>query len=1011
MEFQQEELNEILNIFQQESSEIIASMDSKLLLLERDNNPDLAIQLFRDAHSLKGSARMLGFNHIQNIAHKIEDIISLIKENKIKITSDITEVISECLGFIMLLINNTVSQKEEYISPEESSYLQKLEDATKKALEDFERGGKPEYSEEEKKFLSKFYQVEKIIIKILYIISNVRLNKKYEEIFKIEKLINYFCELISDINDNNILNFLNLAKDVKDSVDKFKNSSDKELNFLDLNKSITSFISAISDYANKKNIKKIDYYEEVENKIKREQKTLKEENKISEAVIVENEAYRGIIEKLPLLEINCDFYNEVSEFINKLLQEETNKEKKDIILNIKKTIQAYKTKNSTLPQDVSNGIKEIIKTLKEPFEEQKIKEAFVKSDIIRTMSEFKQKEHHIDEHIKEFSQKDILRDITNTEIKTLKVDSIKLDNLVGQIEELIVSKIKTNEQLVLAKQINNDLIEWQKNFIKMDYYIKYFDKKYLSNPLVQNDIDYRKIISYNKQLSTLTEQHSEKIAQLIKEMGNLFKQLQESEAKLNSTTNEVETMVKNMRVLPLSTIFQLFPRMVHNIAKEKNKKIDLIINGSDVTADKTIIEELKIPLMHIIRNSIDHGIEDVATRRSLGKNPIGRIEINATYQDNKVIVDVKDNGRGLDIEKIKEKAIEKKLLTPEEISVINEEELINLIFYPGFSTEDFVTELSGRGLGLDIVNTKINQLQGRVDVFSQMNKGTVVRITLPAAIATKKVFIIQEGGQLYAIETSVIKNIARINSDDIFRKDSNNYFIYNNCAIPIYTLSQVLNLESDYRGKTKFTLAIIETDNTLVGLVVEKLISDQEIVHKKLAPPLYRIKYISGVTTLASGDACLVLNIGDIINTINSKKILARISLKNNISKPQDNSKYRILIVDDSYTTRILQKNILSNRGYDVHSASEPKSALEQIKQTKFDLIITDIEMPNMNGFEFISKLRQMEDYEKVPIVVISSEPKENHLEESEKAKIAAYIEKSSFKQEDLINLVEKYLN
>ena len=164
MEFQQEELNEILNIFQQESSEIIASMDSKLLLLERGNNPDLAIQLFRDAHSLKGSARMLGFNHIQNIAHKIEDIISLIKENKIKITSDITEVISECLGFIMMLINNTVSQKEEYISPEENSYLQKLENATKKALDDFKRGGKPEYSEVEKKFLSTFYQVERIVI-------------------------------------------------------------------------------------------------------------------------------------------------------------------------------------------------------------------------------------------------------------------------------------------------------------------------------------------------------------------------------------------------------------------------------------------------------------------------------------------------------------------------------------------------------------------------------------------------------------------------------------------------------------------------------------------------------------------------------------------------------------------------------------------------------------------------------------------------------------------------------
>lgn len=1011
MEFQKEELNEILNIFQQESAEIISSMDGKLLLLEQgEYNSDIAIQLFRDAHSLKGSARMLGFNHIQNIAHKIEDVISLIKENKIKATSNITQVISDCLEFVMVLINKTVEIKQEFVSPDTELYIEKLETASKEALEEFNNVEKPKATQEEEKFISQFDKIEKIIIEVLYIVSCVRLNKNYKDIFKIEELINNFNFIIEEIEDEEISSFKNLAQNILNSVDKFKNFDNKELSFLEVNLNVNCLIEAIINYTNKKQIKRADYYEIVEDKIQKDKKENCSKKTID--TVVENQKIKEVLEKMPLLESNFEFFNETIELVNSSIKEEINKEKKEVLLNIKKILETYRTKNSSLPHDVCFGMVEILKALIKKPDSKKIKEIYVKSDIIKTMAEFKQKPHaHLEEHHKEISQRDFLKDFTNTEIKTLKVDSIKLDNLVGQIEELIVSKIKTNEQLTLAKQINNDLVEWQKNFIKMNYYIKYFDKKYLSNPLMQDEIDYRKIISFNKQLSALTDQHNEKIIHLIKEMSNLYKQLQESEAKLNTTTNEVETMVKNMRVLPLSTIFQLFPRMVHNIAKEKNKKIDLIINGSDVTADKTIIEELKIPLMHIIRNSIDHGIEDVATRKSLGKNPIGRIEINASYQDSKVIVDVKDNGRGLDIEKIKAKAIEKQLLTPEEISVINEEELINLIFYPGFSTEDFVTELSGRGLGLDIVNNKINELQGRVDVFSQINQGTVVRITLPAAIATKKVFIIQESKQLYAIETSVIKTIARINSDDIFRKDNNNYFVYNNNAIPIYTLSQILNLENDYRDKTKFTLAIIETDNVTVGIIIEKLISDQEIVHKKLAPPLYRIKFISGVTTLASGEACLVLNTGDIISTINSKKIMARISLKNNMEKPQDNSKYKILVVDDSYTTRILQKNILSNCGYDVHTASEPLSAFDKLSHNNFDIIISDVEMPNMNGFEFIEKLRKLPKFENIPILVVSSEPKENHLKEIEKTKIAAYIEKNSFKQDDLIKIVEKYLN
>lgn len=1003
MEFQKDELNEILNIFQQESAEIISSMDSKLLTLESDNkNKELIMLLFRDAHSLKGSARMLGYNDIQNIAHKIEDVISLAKEDKLLITPNIADAISESLEFILDLINKTVEQKEEYKSPQVDSFIKKLENI---ALDPEFRLVKEKIAleESEETFLSCFDKIEEYIIDVLSIVSFARQNNDYNNIYTIKQKTDELVSSIGNIRGNSEIDSVkNSINNINNSIDAFCNSSNQQFSFLELNKNITTFIEQISNWADSKNIQRKDYYEVVDKKIS----DLKE-NSVS---IDFSDSSDFILQKLPLMELNCDFYPEVIETVDSAITSADSASAKKLYSIIKEIVETFNSKKLALSHDISQGIADALSTLKFK-DEPSIVEAIDKIDVIKTLAKFqysevpkKTKQAHV-----ETSQKDILNSITNTEIKTLRVDSIKLDNLVGQIGELIVSKIKTNEQLSLAKKINNDLHEWQKNFAKMSYYIKYFDKKYLS----QNEefVDYRKISAYNKQLSTLADSHSEKISSLIKEMDNLFRQIQESETKLNSTTNEIETMVKNMRILPLSTIFQLFPRMVHNIARDKNKKIDLIIEGADITADKTIIEEIKIPLMHIIRNSIDHGIEDIETRKALGKSPVGRIEIIANYVDAKVIIDVKDDGRGLDIEKIKAKALEKKLLTKDEIDAISDDELTNLIFYPGFSTENFVTELSGRGLGLDIVNNKINQLQGRIDIFSRLNRGTVVRIVLPATVATKKVFIIEEQDQLWAIETSVIKTIVRINSDEIFEKDSNNYYIYNGEAIAVYTLSQVLNFENVPRETNKYTLMIIETDNNAVGIIVEKLVSDQEIVHKKLAPPLYKVKNISGITTLANGEACLILNVSDIISTINSTKIGTKIITKNGIVKTRDNFKYKILIVDDSHTTRILQKNILSNYGYNVSTATNPIKALEKLKQNKFDLVISDVQMPEMNGFEFIAQMRKMPVYEQTPVIVVSSEQKEEYLKEIDEVRIVKYIQKNLFKQDELIEVIEGILN
>ena len=906
MEFQKDELNEILNIFQQESAEIISSVDKKLLLLANEpGNSQASMELFRDIHSLKGSAKMLGFNDMQNIFHKIEDVIGFAKENKLKMTASIADFISECLEYVTELINKTVEKKDEFIGDKTRYYIEKLIEIAQLNKQEF-----PKYDEtseltpEKKEFLKCFDKLEETVIEILFIITSARNEKNFEHVADIAKKIRDFLPLIQG-NSSDIFNSIKeFLSEILNNVYDFETNKNKEFVFIEINNSINFLIETIKNYTIRQKIDSKDYYNIVDEKIN---------SKIIEQKLI-------------------------------------------------------------LP-DEKNALKQ-------------------NNSMTNTLN----------------NQQKILNSIANTRIKTLRINSNKLDNLVGEIGELIASKVKANKQLFLTKTINNHLTEWQKSFAKMGYYVKYFDKKYLSGGNTQNLDEHRRISAYNRQLIVLVEQHNNELNNIIKEMANLYKQLQESETKLNATTREIESMVKNMRVLPLSTIFQLFPRMVHNIAKEKNKQVELVIKNKDITADKTIIEELKIPLMHIIRNAVDHGIEDVETRKALGKDPMGRIEILASYKDNNITISIKDDGRGLDIEKIKQKVLEKKILTTDEINMIDDSELTNLIFYPGFSTEDFVTEISGRGLGLDIVNNKISDLQGRISVYSELNRGTIVTITLPSVIATKKAFIIQENNQLWAIETSVIKTILRIDTDDIYKNGNNNYCIYNGEAISVYTLCQILNFENKPRNTYKHTLLIIETDNTIFGIIVEKLISDQEIVHKKIAPPLYKIKNISGVTTLANGEACLIINISDVISTISAKKIKTTIITNDEVSKIKNNAKYNILIVDDSYTTRILQQNILSRHGYNIQSSTNPIYALEKLEKEQFDLIVTDVQMPDMNGFEFIKKARMNPKYKDTPIIVMSSEPIEKHFNDIRETRTVKYIAKNFFKQDEFVRCIENIL-
>ncbi len=752
-------------------------------------------------------------------------------------------------------------------------------------------------------------------------------------------------------------------------------------------------------------------------------------NKLKDTELLE--LIKNIAKKVPSLLENKINLAEIKSLINETISRIEEENFKKIFITVLKIIAMYENNNTPFDKDTIGIIREIVETAGKIIEKNFSKDSFKdisddielldqKAAIIEQMVQFslnskpaiQNKKSKTKIKMQQLSSNDWLVNFDTTAIKTLRVDSGKLDQLVNQIGDLIVTRIKTRELLNLAINIQNDFVEWQKNYHKIGYFMKFFDKKHLANLSEDEAVrNMQSFMGYNKQLISLHNVNFERMNSLLKSVDTLMKELQENNSKLYATSDELETMVKNMRILPLSTVFGLFPRMVHNIAKDKGKEIDFKIEGAEVSADKKIIEDIKIPIMHIIRNSIDHGIEKPDEREKLGKDRTGTILIEAVQKESKIIINVKDDGRGIDVEKIKQRAVEKGILTQSEIDALPEEQVVNLIFYPGFSTGDTVTELSGRGLGLDIVHTKISQLNGRIDVYSELNKGTLVTMELPTTMATLKTFIIMEQGQLYALPASSIQTVLRIDPNDVFMRDGRNQYIHNGEVLQVYTLSQILELENKPREAEKYTLVIIESENSKLGVIIEKLIGDQEILHKKLSPPLFRVKNIAGITTLASGEMCLILNMTDILNTVLSRKASTSIIPSTKVRALEYNSRMKILILDDSLTTRTLQKSILTNHGYQVEACGNPEEALKLAENNKFDLVITDHEMPNLSGVEFVKKLQNQKMHSKVPVIVLTSIERNSVRKLYADIDIKEFIQKEDFEQAKFLSYIDKYLN
>lgn len=1038
MDFSKEMFDEILRVFQVESEEIISRLNNSLLDLEKNpHNKDAILNFFRDAHTLKGAARMVGFNNIQNLAHKMEDLLGKAKDNELSITSDLIEILYNTVDFLADIIPKSIDKKKEIFNENFSKQLITLENAIK-SPEIIQNEPSETISSEE--ITVNIKNINSLISEILFLIMQLQIDKTQKNSTPLKAAFSKLEKIFKQSNHPQLTNALD-GLDIIQTLNKDEIPDDAQID--SAHKNLDSIITKLISISELYGLEVVDYYELAFSQISQAEISAQQTYEIIDEEITSELQTISLINKpeinaknieemieTPLPEdseicsvgdLNCvkeqlsqlaehpDYSYQIKSFLinfNGSCQNEIIKKILEKII----AIFAFAEMNETqLDEEVLNVILQsveicdnILKGKSEAADSELILQrlAIVEQILELGAPKSNQTTPFNKSEIKEKAIPDV-SDVFNTgEIKTLRVDSTKLDQFVNQVNELTITKIKAKKHLHEIDILSKQFEDWQRTSAKALNYLKYYDKKYF-----QSDIQNPQLNFFIKQLLNLFVENNKKIQTTASKVNSLYRTIQEDDAKTGLIVDNLDHMIKNIRVLPLATVFHLFGRMVRDIAKEKNKDIELEIFGSETSTDKKIIEEIKMPLIHMIRNSIDHGIESPEKRIELGKNPVGKIILSAKQANNKVIIEIQDDGSGLNIEKIRQKAVSKGYLTKDEAENMNDEQITNIIFAPGFSTGDEVTSISGRGIGLDVVATKISQLGGKVRVISEVNKGCCVQIELPITMSTVKVFIVKTAGQLFAIPMEVVNTVLRKNSDEIISNKGAKSIILNNKTVPFYKLSDILNLPKTSEIHSRETILVLQSDGKNIALGVEKLIEDQEILYKKLSAPFYKLKNISGITTLPSGEICLILNISDIVTSACGLKISGKISKQIGQIK-----EHKILLVDDSITTRTLEKNILTKAGYQVEIAQNPVEALELMQRMHFNLIISDIEMPEMSGLEFLQRIKADEMFHDIPVIMLSSLVNEENKRQALELGAKKCILKNDFNQEEFKEAVSEIL-
>ncbi|MFP6238470.1 chemotaxis histidine kinase/response regulator CheAY2 [Helicobacter pylori] len=456
-----------------------------------------------------------------------------------------------------------------------------------------------------------------------------------------------------------------------------------------------------------------------------------------------------------------------------------------------------------------------------------------------------------------------------------------------------------------------------------------------------------------------------------------LEELNQVVSSISAVTTDLQLAVMKTRMQPVGKVFNKFPRMVRDLSRELGKSIELIIEGEETELDKSIVEEIGDPLIHIIRNSCDHGIEPLEERRRLNKPETGKVQLSAYNEGNHIVIKISDDGKGLDPVMLKEKAIEKGVISERDAEGISDREAFNLIFKPGFSTAKVVSNVSGRGVGMDVVKTNIEKLNGIIEIDSEVGVGTTQKLKIPLTLAIIQALLVGVQEEYYAIPLSSVLETVRISQDEIYTVDGKSVLRLRDEVLSLVRLSDIFKVDAILESNSDVYVVIIGLADQKIGVIVDYLIGQEEVVIKSLGYYLKNTRGIAGATVRGDGKITLIVDVGAMMDMAKSIKvnITTLMNESENTKSKNSPSDYIVLAIDDSSTDRAIIRKCLKPLGITLLEATNGLEGLEMLKNGDKipDAILVDIEMPKMDGYTFASEVRKYNKFKNLPLIAVTS--------------------------------------
>lgn len=581
---------------------------------------------------------------------------------------------------------------------------------------------------------------------------------------------------------------------------------------------------------------------------------------------------------------------------------------------------------------------------------------------------------------------------TPTFERTIRVSMGKLDSFMRQAEEILLAKIRVDQRLSEVRSLSEQVQAALRDLDRSKDAIRRMTKDW-------KNAEELSVLHYIKQ-------SGEQLKNVGNRLNFISRNLVNDSQQMQLMNQNLQEDLKGLRLMPIGSVFEPFHRMVRDLSKRLEKRVTFEVQGGDIEVDKRIIEEIKDPLIHILRNCVDHGVEGPAERLKAKKPEQGTVRLTTEQRGNRLFVVIRDDGRGVDPKLLRRTAIARGIIGQDEAEQMSDEEARRLIFAPGFTTAQAVTDISGRGVGLDVVKQNIGRLGGVIELTSEVGAWTQFSLSVPLTLATAQGLLVSLRSETYALPLNSVERILRLSPSELAMVRGKSNIRLDGRLVPFVSLAEVLQiphkgLSTDAQGM--FSAVVVGAVEKRVAFAVDAVLEEQEIVTKTLGKPLVRVKNVAGATILGDGSVVVLLNPNDLVRT----------AFGESIRSPElhsEGERSTVLVADDTITTRTLQKSLLEMAGFRVLTAKDGEEAFQILQQETVQVLVTDVQMPRLDGFDLTARVRNDARFRNLPVILVTSLGSEADKARGIEVGADAYIVKKEYEKGKILEVIRQLL-